>query len=297
MKILFLLKSYSTKIEMIASELKSRGHFVKTVCCNKKSEIKKFLATENPDIIHIVGHRNILHTVRAASGARVVYSCEGKEFAFFAPKCDAKFDIKQILCKRISETENKRSELRSLLKIDDNLTFLALGKAEVSSDLKTFAISASEVLKTHPNFNFVLSEDGNISDSLRALCADLGILDKIAFLPKGTDCSYAVTVADVIVSSSIGENDLTSAAYALGSGLPLILSEGCEKKFTEINGKAGLTFEDGNTEMLVTAMITIAENKSLYYRMRENASVIFEEKYSLEHVVTDLENLYLSLIK
>ena len=296
MKIVFLEKTRSAKAEILTSEIELRGHSVMTLCGVDKSEIKKLIKEEKPDIVHALGEKSCLRYA-SASGARTVFTKCGKKPSFFMPKYDAEYEFPKLVCSPVGVNAEKRNGLRSELGIKDEFTFLALGDAEPVSDLKTFVLAAAEAVGTHNELKFLLSSEGSVSESLKALCTDLGITGNVIFLPSEISFSDAVAASDAVVSSASGEIDLLCAAKALGMGIPLLLSEKCETGFGEINGKAGLTFDDENSEMLATAMLTFLENNSLRDRMKENAERLFREKYSAEKAADELEGLYLSLIK
>lgn len=294
MKVIILSKKMSADAEALSSALRRRGHTVKTLYSARKSEIKAFIAAEKPDIVHVIGNRGIIRDIRSVSDAKAVYTDDGSRSFPFLPKYDAEYAFPKIICPMAEKNDVRRAEIRSVIGLKDEFTFLAIGDAEPMSDIKTFVVAAAEASRSCPTLKFLVSGSGSTLKSLKVLCSELDIMDKVIFLPKNIGYSDAVEAADIAVSSSVAPSDIICSAKALGLGIPLILAEKCEAHLTQISGKAGLTFDDGNSEMLATAMLALYENKSLYSRMSENAEGLFGKKFSADAASEKLEGLYLS---
>ena len=193
--------------------------------------------------------------------------------------------------RKISDEE--KAELRSSLGIsNDNLVFSMVARLEAVKDHRTFLLAAAEALKVHPNMRFLIAGKGSLEESLKALADDLEISDKVIFAGFCRDVAPYMNITDVNVNCSHSETSCLALSEGMSLALPSIVSDCDGNKAMVADGDNGLIFERENSEMLATAMITLAENEKLRKKMSDRARKIFYEKYTAAVMTRQLEELY-----
>ena len=193
--------------------------------------------------------------------------------------------------RRISEEEKKA--LRDSLKLTEkNFVFAIVARLEKVKDHRTFIMAAAECSKVHPNMRFIIAGDGSLKKSLEALAVDIGVSDKIIFTGFCRDVAPYMNIADVNVNCSMSETSCLAISEGMSIGLPTLASDCDGNRAMVTDGENGLIFERENSEMLATAMITLAENEMLRRKMSARSKEIFEEKYTAYVMTRQLEELY-----
>ncbi|MBR4295437.1 MAG: glycosyltransferase [Clostridia bacterium] len=195
--------------------------------------------------------------------------------------------------RRTSDTE--KSALRKSLGLtDSNFVFSMIARLEPVKDHRTFIFAAAEAARTHENLRFLIVGKGSLEDSLRSLAADCGISDKVIFAGFSSDVAPYMNITDVNVNCSFSETSCLALSEGMSLGLPSIASD-CAGNLAMINnGENGLIFETKNSEMLATAMITLAENPTLLEKMRQASKETFEQKYTAAVMTKQIEKLYIN---
>ncbi len=85
--------------------------------------------------------------------------------------------------------------------------------------LQAFAV----LVKDHPGAHLTVAGEGELATDLRALAADLGITDQVAF-PGFVDPDKALAAADVVVQLSSWENCSYTLLDAIGAGCGVVAS-------------------------------------------------------------------------
>ena len=281
-----------------AEALNKSGDGIKNICVKRLREIKKICRDEAPYAVCVYGRYAACFAAHFAGAERIIYvpAAGKKSCGFLFRHFFRRYKLPDLFCAKLPDSEpEKRARLKNELGISPkSRLFLALGSAEAEADLRTFLLASSEAAKQNSALSFALSDDGSLGESLAALRADLDFSERIFFLPKEKSAVDFIAAADVIAASSLPLKDRETAASALGVGIPLLLSDKSGEYIPGIDGKAGLVFEHGNSEALATAMCALAENDSLFLKLQNGATELFEAEYSTEKAASDIERLILS---
>ncbi len=193
--------------------------------------------------------------------------------------------------KKISEEE--KSSLRAALCLnEDNFVFTIIARLESVKDHRTFIAAAAEAAKVHENFRFLIVGKGSLEDSLRSYAKDLEVDDKVIFAGFCRDVTPYMNISDVNVNCSHSETTCLAISEGMSLSLPSLVSDCDGNKAMIEDGVNGLIFERENSEMLATAMITLAENEELREKMSRAAAVMFDEKFTASVMTRELEKLY-----
>ncbi|MBQ8004966.1 MAG: glycosyltransferase family 4 protein, partial [Clostridia bacterium] len=194
--------------------------------------------------------------------------------------------------KRISNEE--KSRLRVSLGIpEDSFVVSIVARLEAVKDHRTFILAAAEALRVHEKMRFLIIGKGSLEKSLKNLASELEISDKLIFTGFCPDVAPYMNISDVNVNCSFSETSCLAISEGMSLGLPSIVSDCRGNTAMVCDGENGLIFERENSEMLATAMITLAENETLRNNMSAGARRAFEERYTASVMAKQIEELYI----
>ena len=91
-----------------------------------------------------------------------------------------------------------------------------VGRLDVMKDHETFLRAAAQIARQHDNVRFVCigNGDARYGEAMRALSCDIGLADRVLWLPAQTDMNAVYNALDIVCSSS-----------AFGEGFPNVVGE------------------------------------------------------------------------
>ena len=157
-----------------------------------------------------------------------------------------------------------------------------------------------------PSIKFLIVGDGHLRESLQREAAGLGILETVMFLGNRTDISAVYSGLDIVALTSKNE----------GTPLSLIEAMAAERAFvsTRVGGvvdllgdaredaagfricERGIGVAPGSAESYLSALLRLAENKSLREEMGRAGRDFVEKQYSKQRLVTDIKELYREIV-
>jgi glycosyltransferase involved in cell wall biosynthesis len=189
-----------------------------------------------------------------------------------------------------------RQRIRTELKVEDKLVWLAAGRFEAPKDYPNLLHAMSRL---SPSNNILLiAGDGPLRASMEALADSLGISDKVRFLGFRTDVPELMAAADAYVMSSAWEGLPMGLLEASASALPIVATDVGGNREIVRDGISGTLVPAKRPEALAEAMRQIEElsadlRRSMGLAGREHV----EKHYSLSSVVDRWEQLYESLLQ
>jgi glycosyltransferase involved in cell wall biosynthesis len=161
--------------------------------------------------------------------------------------------------------------------------FLVRAMAEVDADL-------------------VVIGKGPLQPALEALSAELGIADRVTFLPPQPDDELVAWyhAADVFCLPSIARSEAFGLVQleAHASGLPVVstrLTTGVP--YVNLDGVTGLTVPPGDVEALARALQTLVSDDGLRRRLGEQARERALRDFTTERMVRDTVSIYSGLLR
>lgn len=100
----------------------------------------------------------------------------------------------------------------------------------------------------------------------------------------------ALSAADVFVLPATGEGLSMAVLEAMGAGLPVLLSPGCNLPEVEPAGAGRVVTPD--VASLAAALREMVSDESALHTMSENARSLVRERFTLERVAQQLETVY-----
>ncbi len=287
-----------------------------------KEGFKEFLKAEKPDVVHVCGSMKAETAAKKCGIPLTVKSFDGNRriFPFFRDTADIvvtdskaesvravksgiskdrirtaygnTFPMKKI---STADRENAREKLGACK--DDAVIVSAL-PLENNVDVKGILSAFSGAYKICPNIKMIFPICGALTGSVRNLASDLEISERVVFgediADRFSEEDYAESIfnaADIALCTGKHKSEVGVLPY-MSIGRPVIASDSSEEAEFIKNGKNGLTYEEGNTDMLSTALLTLAANVNLRKEMSEFAQSHFEERFSQKAKAMRLQYIY-----
>ncbi|MDX2005069.1 MAG: glycosyltransferase [Meiothermus sp.] len=223
--------------------------------------------------------------VGAVPRGRMIFMPNGVDTARFRPNLEAR--------------AAKRAELglRSLGSPEDEFMWIAVGRFAEAKDYPNLLRAFAQVAQDQPNARLFVAGKGDLFEPMKQLVAELGLAGSVNLLGPRSDVSALMNAADGYVMSSAWEGMPMVLLEAAAIGLPIVT--------TDVGGNRE-AFEEGKSGYLVPAKDSAALANGMLELMRQTPEVRAEmgkaarrfivEKYDLETVVTQWEQLYAKLL-
>jgi glycosyltransferase involved in cell wall biosynthesis len=171
-------------------------------------------------------------------------------------------------------------------------TFVAIGRLESQKNYKLMLNAAHLLKQKEEPFQLKIIGAGSEKSGLESLSTALGLDEIVTFLGECNrdEVRYHLDTSNILINTSLHENQPVAMLEALASGLPVLSTswQGARDFITPNLGKV-VGFEKVEISREMNLMIQSAHSKT---RTRE----AYEESFSSEKVISDLEALYNSLI-
>ena len=153
--------------------------------------------------------------------------------------------------------------------------------------------AAKAVSKRHENLRLLIVGDGPLRNNLRAYADELQLSSKIVFAGQRKDVNSLLKLANIFVLPSKEREGLPIALIeTMAVGLPVIGTQlGGIPEVIEENVN-GLLFAPGNSEELAAAIEKLIGDKTIREKMGRAGRKIYEEKFTVERMVNNIESLY-----
>lgn len=155
---------------------------------------------------------------------------------------------------------------------------------------QNFLINAMQLLsKEIPYVKLILVGKGPMENEYSKLIKKLNLGHYIELTGYRTDIDKLMMVADIAVSSSRQEGLPVNIMEAMGTGLPLVVTNCRGNRDLVVDGKNGFIVD--NEKEFVQKIIEVHNNSELYNKMsKENLSLI--QDYSLENILDVMGKIY-----
>ena len=160
---------------------------------------------------------------------------------------------------------------------------------------KYFVDACPIIMKQVPNTKFLIVGGGPLMEELKKRIRDLGVLKHTIFtghLLNGTDY---LSMMDVSVNSSLSEGFSNTILESMASGVPMVATQVGGNPEALVDGKTGLLVPPGDSSAIANAVIRILRDRTQPESMGKCAKKHAEEVFSMEKMMSEIENLYESL--
>jgi glycosyltransferase involved in cell wall biosynthesis len=141
----------------------------------------------------------------------------------------------------------------------------------------------------------LLVGDGDDRLRLEQLAHDLGVARSCLFLGYQQDVAPWFAVSDAVVLTSASEGTPATLIEALAAGRPVVATDVGGVSDVVDHGETGFLAPAGDTEALATELALLAYDPALRTRMGTTARERVLERYAVERLVDDVDELYREL--
>ena len=184
------------------------------------------------------------------------------------------------------------------LPADENFRFVTI-VANLRLALKdhpTFLRAARRVRESVPEARFVLAGEGELTEPLRALAAELGLGREVFFTGRCERVAELLAVSDVCVLSSTAEGFSNSILEYMAAARPVVATDVGGAREAVVEGETGYLVRAGDDEQMAARLVSLLRDGERARRMGERGRQVIEEKFSCEAQLARTENLYERLL-
>jgi N-acetyl-alpha-D-glucosaminyl L-malate synthase BshA len=192
------------------------------------------------------------------------------------------------------DLEPLRKEL-NLLK--EELVLGNVGNLREVKDHHTLILSFLKVATLFPRSKLLIVGEGDLKSSLLELCEKLGIGNKVLFLGHRDDVNLLLALMDIFILSSNSEGCSISILEAMASGKPVIATRVGGNPELVLEGKTGFLVPPAEPEKLAEKIIFLLKNEDLKVEMGKEGRKRAKEKFSLEVMIKNYEELYSQVLR
>ncbi len=174
----------------------------------------------------------------------------------------------------------------------DETAFGIFARLEPVKGHKYFIKAAWQVLKEEPKAKFLIVGNGSLEQSLRELVAHYGLEEQVIFTGFVTDTTALLNAVDVNINASESEAMSLSVLEAMSLGKASIATEAGGNSELVQSGETGLLVGYADSASLALAMIKLIRDPLLAARLAQNAKQKYDEGYTVETMVSRLEDVY-----
>jgi glycosyltransferase involved in cell wall biosynthesis len=139
--------------------------------------------------------------------------------------------------------------------------------------------------------------EGELKSSLVKLCAELGLENRVLFLGHREDVNLLLDFMDIFILSSHSEGCAISLLEAMASGKPVIATRVGGNPELVLEGKTGFLVPPAEPEKLAERIIFLLRNEDLRVKMGDEGRKRVNEKFSLETMLKNYEELYSKVLR
>jgi len=178
---------------------------------------------------------------------------------------------------------------------DDKLVGI-LGRIFPIKNHRLFLESAAQIAQQESNVRFVIVGDGILRSETEKYAQDLGIHQQVIFTGWRRDLPRIYADLDLLVISSNNEGTPVSAIEAMASGCPVVATRVGGLPDIVQEGETGYLVPAKKAKALATAMLKLIRNPQTAKQMGMSAQLSVRERFSLNRLVCDTEDLYQGLL-
>lgn len=191
-----------------------------------------------------------------------------------------------------------REAARALLGLQpDDLAIGIVGRLQGWKGQHILLQAAPEILRAHPRARFIVIGDavGGFSATyparLRALAADLGITDRVAFLGQRSDVPSLLPGFDVFTMASLAEPFGLVTVEAMAAGVPVVATRTGGTPEIVTDGVDGVLVEPGDPAALAHGVNALLADPERAATMASAGRTRAFDAFDIARYVTQIEDL------
>ena len=195
----------------------------------------------------------------------------------------------------MTQRRKNRKAVRQALSIsDDEILATTIGRLVPVKNHILFLQAAKSACKMK-KMRFLVVGDGVLMDALKAKTNAWGLADVVLFAGWRNDVDRILCATDIYVITSVVEGLNLSVLEAMAHGVPVVGTDVRGISDIVTDKESGFLVPLNDVDAMASAILTLAENKSLSERMGRNGRELVSNKYSVETMVADTLLVYKDL--
>ena len=196
----------------------------------------------------------------------------------------------------VSRFQYEKNGTRKIYGIDDK-DFLALNIARmVEFKGQKYLIEATQKISDNiQNFKLIIMGSGPLEAKLKRYAKNIGVDEKIVFLPSNDDTNKFYTAADCFILPSVNEPFGLVLLEAMAHKLPIIAAKS-GGVVDVLDEKSAILVKPESSTQLANAIEALAKEKKMSDRISNNAHRLLQEKFTLDKMVKETEKIYSHLM-
>ncbi len=156
--------------------------------------------------------------------------------------------------------------------------------------------AAMEVVRRHPEVQFVLVGDGKMRAQFESQVAVSGLTQHFAYLGRRIDIPQILASCDIAVLPSLAEGLPNAVLEYLAAGLPVVASALGGNVEVIQDGVNGLLVPPQNPQALSDALLRLLDDPQLAWHLANSGRNHVANNFSFERMVAEVDNLYTKLL-
>jgi len=194
------------------------------------------------------------------------------------------------------DTPLNRKEARKRLGLSrGGLVFGAVGRLEEQKGHVYLLAALPALMREIPDLTVLLVGEGREQERLKRQVRDLGLQRTVRFLGTRRDLPEIFRALDLFVQPSLWEGLPLALLKAMGAGLPVVATRVSGSQEVIVDGVNGCLVAPGDPEALARAILDLHLHPEARRRLGAAARRTVAAQYSLDAMLTRLEELYLEL--
>ena len=189
-----------------------------------------------------------------------------------------------------------KDELKNELKIKNEKIILTGGRLSFEKNLETFLYIAKDVKKDFQEVKFIIVGEGKEKKKLLKLTEKLNLKDDVIFTGYRNDLPELIKISDIVVLISLWEGMPNLIIEGMLCKKPVICSEIGGGKEIVKDGETGFLVNPKNKQQIKEKIIFLLKKPEICKKIGEKGYCYIKEKFSLEKMVKNYEELYLKIM-
>ena len=192
----------------------------------------------------------------------------------------------------------KKTDVRNQLSISNSEPLIgAIGRMVWQKGFEFLIRAIPEILEVAPETRFLLVGQGPLRADLESLARQLNVSENIRFAGFRSDIQHVLSAIDILVVPSILEGFPIITLEAMAMEKPIVATRisGISEQVADL--KEAILVPPKNSSALATASLRLIEDKKLASRLGMAARKKIERCFSIEKMIHETEQVYLSLLK
>jgi L-malate glycosyltransferase len=176
---------------------------------------------------------------------------------------------------------------------------LAVLVGNMNSDVKGHTVlitAAADMVKLHPEVQFVLVGDGPKRKDFEAQVEASGLKPNFLFLGRRNDVPQILASCDIAVLPSLAEGLPNAVLEYLAAGLPVVASALGGNLEVIQDGVTGLLVPPQDPQALATALIRLVSDEPFAAKLARSGREHVASNFSFERLVSEVDKLYTQLL-